>query len=149
MSFQEKTIIASALAILIVLAIFYPRVQASYSLGEFNGPEGLMLLGKTGLYFIGASIIANITLIILLTILQAILTGGEKPNELVDERDKIIERRGMQIFGIVSGMGIIAAMVALTVGYAAVPVFFIIILGFALAEFISSIAKLAMFRLGW
>ncbi len=149
MSFQEKNVVASMLTMLLVLAIFYPRIQASYHLGQFDGPEGLIFLGKTGLYFVGASVIGNISALILLNILHAAITGDNSPSSLVDERDKMVERRGMQIFGVVVGIGIISAMIALALGVAAVPAFFIILLSFALAELISGCAKIAMFRLGW
>lgn len=148
MSFQEKNIVASLIAMALVLLIFYPRAQGIYLSGQFDGAEGLALLGKNGLYFFGAIIVANIVMLILLFILHAVFTGGEMPNDLVDERDKMIERRGMQIFGAVVGLGIISAMIALTFGVAAVPAFFIILLSLAIGELISGIAKLAMFRLG-
>lgn len=149
MSFQEKNIVASIVTMLLVLAIFYPRVQAIYHSGQFDGPEGLILLGKTGLYFVGASVIGNISALILLNVLHVAMTGDSSPSSLVDERDKMIERRGMQIFGAVVGIGIVSAMIALALGVAAVPVFFIILLSFALAELVSGFAKMAMFRLGW
>ncbi|MHA1128352.1 MAG: hypothetical protein ACTSRN_05300 [Alphaproteobacteria bacterium] len=148
MSFQEKNIVASLIAMWLVLLIFYPRVQDLYLSGQFDGAEGLVLLGKNGLYFFGAIIIANIVMLILLFILHAVFTGGEMPDDRVDERDKMIERRGMQIFGAVVAIGIISAMLALSFGVAAVPAFFIILLSLAFGELISGVAKLAMFRLG-
>ena len=149
MSFQEKNIVASLIAMSLVLFIFYQRTQDMYFAGQFDGAEGLALLGKNGLYFFGAIIVANIVTLILLFILHAVFTGGEELNDMVDERDKMIERRGMQIFGAVVAVGIISAMLALSFGVAAVPAFFIILLSLAFGELISGFAKLAMFRMGW
>jgi len=148
MSFQEKNIVASLIAMSFVLLIFYPRTQGLYLSGQFEGAEGLALLGKNGLYFFGTIIVANIVMLILLFILHAVVTGGETLSDMVDERDKMIERRGMQIFGAVVAIGIISAMLALSFGVAAVPAFFIILLSLAFGELISGVAKLAMFRLG-
>jgi len=148
MSFQEKNIVASLIAMSLVLLTFYPRAQGIYLSGQFDGAEGLVLLGKNGLYFFGAAIVANVVTLILLYILHAVFTGGETLSDMVDERDKMIERRGMQIFGAVAAIGIISAMLALSFGVAAVPAFFIILLSLAFGELISGVAKLAMFRLG-
>jgi len=148
MSFQEKNIVASLIAMSLVLGVFYSRIQGLYQSGQFDGAEGLVLLGKNGLYFFGAIIVANVVLLILLSILHAVVTGGEMPDDMVDERDKMIERRGMQIFGAVVAVGIIGAMLALSFGVAAVPAFLIILLSLAFGELISGFAKLAMFRLG-
>ncbi|MHA1128230.1 MAG: hypothetical protein ACTSRN_04665 [Alphaproteobacteria bacterium] len=148
MSFQEKNIVASLIAMTLVLLVFYPRIQGIYQSGQFDGAEGLVLLGKNGLYFFGAVIVANVVTLVLLYILHAVFTGGETLSDMVDERDKMIERRGMQIFGACVAVGIISAMLALTFGVAAVPVFFIILLSLAFGELISGVAKLAMFRLG-
>ena len=150
MSFQEKNVVASMLTMLLVLAVFHPRIQANYHLGQFDGPAGLITLGKTGLYFVAASVIGNISALILLNILHAAITGDNAPSSLVDEHDKMVGRRGTQIFGAVAGIGLISAMSApLALGGAAVPVFSIILLSFALAELASGFAKTTMFRLGW
>ncbi len=148
MSFQEKNIVASLIAMSLVLVVFYPRIQSIYLSGQFDGADGLVLLGKNGLYFFGALIVANIVMLIALFILHAVFTGGDTLSDMVDERDKMIERRGMQIFGAIVAMGIIAAMLALAFGVAAVPAFFIILLSLAIGELVSGFAKLAMFRLG-
>ncbi|MCK4711810.1 MAG: hypothetical protein KAT26_02900 [Marinosulfonomonas sp.] len=148
MSFQEKNIVASLIAMSLVLAVFYPRIQGLYQSGQFNNAEGLVLLGKNGLYFFGAVIVANVVTLVLLYILHAVFTGGETLSDMVDERDKMIERRGMQIFGACVAVGIISAMLALTFSVGAVPVFFIILLSLAFGELVSGVAKLAMFRLG-
>lgn len=148
MSFQEKNIVASLIAMSLVLLVFYPRAQDLYVSGQFEGAEGLALLGRNGLYFFGAIIVANIVTLILLYILHAIFTQGETLSDMVDERDKMIERRGTQVFGAVVATGIISAMFALAFGSAAVPAFIIILLSLALGELVSGAAKLVMFRLG-
>ncbi len=147
MSYQEKNITASLVALIIVLAAFYSRVSTMYLGGRFDGPEGLILLGKTGLVLIGVSILAVIAATIVLSIVYATITGDAKPSEVVDERDRLIERRGAQISDIATGFGFIGAMVALVSGMAAVPVFFIIALSFFGGELIAGHAKLTTYRL--
>jgi len=149
MSFQEKNLFASILALIITLVIFYPRVMEMYSMGRFEGEDGLILLGKTGLIFIGVGILALIASLVALSVLYKAITGESQAMNLVDERDQLIERRGMQISNIVTGIGFVSAMVALTVGITAVPVLFIFALAYVIAELSAGLAKIAMYRLGW
>lgn len=149
MSHQEKNIVVSLFAFIVTFIFFYARVSEMYGAGRFEGDAGLILLGKTGLAFIGVGIIAVVVLLILYHILYAAITGDSVQKEITDERDRMIERRGMQISGVIAGMGLVAAMIALALGYGAVPVFIGIVAAFAAAEFISAIARLTMYQLGW
>ncbi len=149
MSYQEKNIALSLLAFVILVIIFYSRVSEMYAIGRFDGEAGLILLGKTGLAFIGVGIVAVVVLSVLYSVLYAAITGDSVQKEITDERDRMIERRGMQISGIVTGIGLVAAMIALALGQPAVPVFIGIVMAFGIAEFISAIARLAMYQLGW
>ncbi len=146
---QEKNLFASMITMLGLLLFFFPKVYQMHQAGKFDGSEGLVLLGKTGLIFVAVGVAGVIVAIILLSITQAIVTGKSEPMELTDERDRLIERRGTQIAEIMRGIGIVSAMAALALGYAAVPVFFVIILASVFAEFFAGFAKIAMYRLGW
>lgn len=148
MSHQEKIIISSFIALAITLGIFTLRVSDMFAAGRFDGAEGLILLGKTGLIFMGASVVVVIAVNIMFSILHAIITQNPKPSFVIDERDRYIERRGMQVSSVISGIGMIAGMIGLMQGYGAVPVFFLLVLACALGELISSLARLAMYRLG-
>ncbi len=149
MSYQEKSIAAAMIAVIVLLAIVAPRIAEMYSAGRFEGPEGLVLLGKTGLVFAGIGVAAVIISTILLSIVHAVITGEGKQSFLIDERDLQIELRGKRVSDIVTGTGFFASMLALTFGVSAVPVFFMIALSFAAGEFVAGLAKLAMYRLGW
>lgn len=149
MSYQEKNIALSLLAFIILVIFFYPRVGEMYATGQFSGEAGLILLGKTGLVFIGVGVVAVVVLSVLHGVLFAAITGDCVQSEITDERDRMIERRGMQISGIVTGIGLVCAMIALALGQGAVPVLIGIVAAFGIAEFISAIARLAMYQLGW
>ncbi|HGG05575.1 MAG TPA: hypothetical protein ENK28_08955 [Aliiroseovarius sp.] len=149
MSYQEKSIVASMIAVIALMALLAPRIAAMYAAGDFEGADGLVLLGKTGLVFAGIGVVAVIISTILLSIVHAVLTGEGKQSFLIDERDLQIELRGKRVSDIVTGTGFFASMLALTFGYDAVTVFFMIALSFAAGEFVAGLAKLAMYRLGW
>ena len=58
MSFQEKSLFAAMIALVILLVVFFPKVSLMYQTGRFDGAEGLILLGKTGLVFVIVGIVA-------------------------------------------------------------------------------------------
>jgi len=147
MSAQEKSILASLFAFFITAAGFYPSVSGKYAAGKFDGAEGMVLLGKTGLAFVGIAIAMIIISMILLSIIFAIITQEAKPSFVVDERDHLIEKRGMQISGYLTGAAVISGLIALALGKTATFVLVLILASYVLAELIGSVARLVMYRM--
>jgi hypothetical protein len=124
------------------------RLKGQYNDGLLTGTDGLSVFGKTVLLAIPASIVLTIVGVILFNILFAIVTRDENPDFIVDERDQMFKIRGMSVTMIVSAIGFIAAMSALALGYAALTVFLIMYLSFALGDLTGNVIKLASYRGG-
>ena len=149
MSYLQRNIFASIISTLLVFGIYYAWLFQMVQDGRFDGANGTSLLGQSVLLLIVAAIIVTIIATIIFNILFSIATNDLKPSTVVDERDRLIELRGMRISEIVTGGGFMLAMVALALGQAPFLAFNIIVLAFALASVTSGVLKLFLYRSGF
>jgi len=149
MTYQEKNIIVSLTATILVFSIFFARLSGMCQDGLFDGPDGLRLIGKSILILMAANVAATVILTIVFNIVFAIATGDPKPSFVVDERDKQFELRGLQTMLYVTGAGFLLAMIALTAGWAAYQVFLVIIISFALGDVTGNLVRLFLYRRGY
>lgn len=150
MSFGERDAFTSLLTTLFVVAMFYFRLSGQHEAGLYDGPDGLKIWARSVLWLILISIGVAIAITILFTILYVMLTGEKKPSDLRDERDRMIEVRGMRISAAVTSVGIVAAILDLAWGDAsALRAFNIILIGCSLSEIIKDIFKIACYRRGF
>lgn len=112
MSFQEKRSLVSLLSTLLIsgayAALMWPRYPAT---GDYS-PTLFTYWGWFFILFIPVTIVANIIIHILFSILNTLATHEEEPT-LSDERDHLVElksvRNGLYVFA----LGYIGAMAAL------------------------------------
>ena len=149
MTYEEKNTWVSIATTLIAFGAFYLYMRGYFSDGSLSGADGLAFFGKAVLALIGLSILLTIICTILFNIIYAIATNDPKPSFVVDERDRLIELRGLKITSYLTGSGFMLAMLLLALGYGVLLVFNIIILSFAAGEVIGSIYKLAIYRRGY
>jgi hypothetical protein len=124
-------------------------MYGKYLDGQFNGPDASSIVGTSVFILIGASIVVTIIVHILFAILVAIITQKEPEKEtLKDERDKLIDLKGLQFFVLIFSFGFIASMGALALGVKSYLVFILMILSMFLANAISDIAKLFYYHFG-
>lgn len=90
----------------------------------------------------------EIAVTILFSILFAIAANEPKPSFVVDERDRLIELRGMQAFFATFMFLFFAAMLALSLGTAPVTVCFLIVLAMFIGSVTDDITKLILYRRG-
>jgi hypothetical protein len=113
MSHQEKGAIVSLISALIVFVLYALYALDLYQDGHFSGPEASSLVGKSAFLMIIVGIGVRIVVQILFSVTEAIVTQ-EKDHPVTDERDKLIELKGMQIafisfcFSFLALMGILA-----------------------------------------
>ena len=146
MTFQEKRLFAAIVSTVLVFGIYYWVIYGMHATGQLEGPEGLILLGQSVLVTIVCAIVVNIALTILFNIFFAIRDREENPSFIVDERDRLIEGRGVRFNSYVTGGGFVAAMAVLALGGPMVLAINLIVLGYALGDLTSNLLMISIYR---
>ncbi len=149
MSFEVKNIYAGFASTVTIFAIYFTVVSGMYAAGRFEGPEGMALLGKAILSLMAGGIVVHIIMMILANIVFAILQNDPKPSFVVDERDKLIEFRGLRVSYYVFGAGYVAAMIAMALGVAVFWVFNLLLVFCALSTVMDGVVKLVLYHRGF
>lgn len=131
MTHLQRNNVAAILSTLLVFGIYALRLPGQIASGRFDGPDGFAELGGSVLWLIGTGIVVTIVVTILTSIIYAIATNQPKPSFVIDERDRLIELRGVKVMAMASGISFVFAMMALALGYSPFSAFHIIIFGFA------------------
>ena len=149
MSYHHKTIFISLITTIIVFIFYSSYMYAKYITGQLEGPDANTLVGVSVFYLIGASIVVTIIVHILYAIIHAIITKKEPDEDTtMDERDKLIDLKGLHTFVIVLAFGFIGSMGALALGIESQYVFLKIIVSMFLANVGSEITKLYYYHIG-
>jgi len=98
MSFQERNVVAAILVGLGFFVIYTMWVPMELRSGGFAGPDGVAELAKRTLWIIGGSIVASIVATIFGEIINAIITKTANTNQIIDERDRLIEKTGDHVW---------------------------------------------------
>lgn len=147
MTFQEKGI-ATGLGVLILMyGIYGIALYDMFRGGQFAAAGGGSLLGKSILMLMAAVVITTLVVRIAMTALEAIANRDVHP-VISDERDRLIELRGLRISHFVFAGGFVIAMVALALGQSAFVVINLIILSLGAGEALGSIGQLYLYRRG-
>lgn len=149
MSYQEKRIVATIVSAVLVFGGYYAVVIQMAQNGRFDGADATALLGKSILVLIFAGIVLNILITIAFNILFAIAGKESNPSFVVDERDKLIELRGLRTAFRLTSVGVILAMGALALGYSIFLVLNMIVASFAVGDLIGNIVMLRNYRRGF
>ncbi len=147
MTFLEINNIVQTLRALVFAAIYVVWARGVSSAGRFDGPEGLVLLGKGILVLIGATVVAGIVLHIIGMIVTIVAGQESKPGEM-DERDRLIDQKSFEHGITCCGLGLLAAVIALWYGWGAIWGFHLILAGFTAADVLASALKFRAYLRG-
>ncbi len=149
MNFEVKNTYAGLVSTVVIFAVYYLVVSGMYAEGRFAGPEGLALLGKAILALMAGGIAVHIVVLILANIVFAVIQRDPKPSFVVDERDKMIELRGLQVSYYVFGAGYVISMVALAMGMGAFGVFNLLLASCAISAWVEAVLRLVLYHRGF
>jgi len=149
MTYTEKNTLVSMLTGMLVFGIYSSKMYQLYQEGRFAAADAGVLMGKSVLYMIAASIIIAIITSIIFSIVHALATGEKKPNFVVDERDKLIELKAMQFSFIVFSFGFVGSAIALVFETTPLMVIFATITSMFVASIAGDIFKLVCYRRGY
>lgn len=147
MSAHERQAIVSMLTTLLLAVFFVGYLLPRYPAGNPYAPEVFHFWGLAFVVLVPVSIVANITVTIVFSMVYAMATR-EKASSFADERDKFIELSALRnaLFVFITGFSL--AMGSLAIGMPP-SVMFIVLMGSGYgAGLVGSISQLYLYRKG-
>jgi hypothetical protein len=149
MTFQEKNIAASFVIFTLILGFYLTRVFQMIQNESFNLTNMTRLWATVIILGIVVTIIGIILTHIGSGIVQAIKTQEEPVIEdIQDERDRLIDLKGTKVAYIVYSIGVLLSMLTFAFGRPALEMFSLLILAGLVAQIISDISRLVLYRRG-
>ncbi len=149
MSHQERNTIVELVCGLIIFSLYFYFVRQSYQAGMFDGADAGAQIGKLVLWLIFGGIVLNIIGHVLSNVIYKTIKNNTNSSFIIDERDKLIELRAINIGYHIIGAGFIISMIALALGQSIFIVFNGIIFSFAFGTIIEASTKLYLYRRGF
>ena len=149
MSNRENTIIVSLVSTLVVLSFYLVRWLQMYQDVGLNSAQIFRLWAIVIIATIILNILGNILTNIAVNIAHAIRTNSSEEVRMVeDERDKLIELKGVKVTYIAFSVGVLIAMLTFVFGQPPLIMFSLIILFSLLGEIIGDLSQLYLYRRG-
>jgi len=150
MSYQEKNITVSLASYLLIVGYYLVNLFQMLRGGELVSARLFGLWATVILATIIVNIIASILTNILLTIVEAIKAQKyEEPRFIADERDKVIELKGIRASYIMFSVGVLVSVLAFTFGQPPLVMVSLIIFFAIAAEIIGDISQIYLYRSGF
>lgn len=150
MSFQEKNIAASLATFSLILGIYLVRLVQMAQTNSFNASNVFRLWGIIALLAVAGTILLSILTHIAGGILHKIRTNEDPQIEdIQDERDQMIDLKGTRVAYTFSTLGVAASMLTFVLGQTPLVMFSALIFFGVLAQIISDIWRLALYRRGF
>ncbi len=164
MSYQERRTIVSLISGLLVIAAYCFYAFGRYQSGVV-GADNLKFWAGAMLTFVGIGIAVSIVIQIVFHILMSIGIAVKKKildeqcddkeieksigaEMIEDEMDKLIEMKSMRVGFGAAGLGFIAALVSLVLGYSAAVMLNILFFSFSGGALLEGAAQLYFYRRG-
>ncbi|PCH79864.1 MAG: hypothetical protein COB90_10405 [Hyphomicrobiales bacterium] len=148
MSYHQKGIISYLITNLVITSVYLFVMWEYYLDGRFDADDRFIFLGKAVLIMLASGIAINIVMRILVSIIAAIIAREAEPI-LADERDKMFELRGLQMYCYMTGAGFILTMVALALDVPPFWVLNLVVLAFSLGDVLGNVTQLYLYRRGY
>ena len=150
MSYQEKNITVSLVSYLLIVGYYLANWFQMYQEGGLvsNKLFGLWVIVILGTIII--NIVASILTNIVLTIVEAIKAQKyEEPRFIADERDQLIELKGIRSSYITFSLGVLVSVLAFAFGQLPLVMVSMIVFFAILAEIIGDISQIYLYRRGF
>ena len=146
MNSEERSIWAALLGSLVINAYFFYRIWTMFTDGTSAAPDGLQIWARTIIWAIPVSIVATISLTILVNIASGIITGDRASPVLKDERDRLFQLWGL---GVTMGFTVaffVTAVLCLALGWSGFLAITLVYLGCAFGDMAGNGLKLVLYR---
>lgn len=150
MSYQEKNITVTLMTYLLILGFYVVNLFQMYRTDGLVSTRVFSLWAIVILAAIIVNIVASILTNIALSIVHAIQTRSEESERFIaDERDKLIELKGVRASYISYSIGVLIAMLTFVFGQPPLVMFSLIVLFSLVAEIIGDISQIYLYRRGF
>jgi hypothetical protein len=150
MSYQEKNITVSLVSYLLIMGYYLVNLFQMFQEGGLVSTRLFSLWALVILATIIVNIIASILTNIVLTIVESIKAKTyENPRFIADERDKLIELKGIRSSYITFSIGVLASVLAFAFGQPPLVMVSLIIFFAIAAEIIGDISQIYLYRRGF
>ena len=150
MSYQEKNITVSLVSHLLIVGYYLVNIFQMLQEGGLVSTRLFSLWAIVIVAGIIANIIASILTHIVFGIIHAIKTKTDKEEpDIADERDKLIELKGLKASYITFSIGVLLAMLTFVFGQPPLVMFSVIIFFSIAAEIIGDISQIYLYRRGF
>lgn len=149
MSSQLINIAVAFVNHLLILAFYLVNLIQMYREGGLIPSRVFTLWAIVIIAIIFLNIIGNILTYIVLSIVRAIKTGkADEVRFIVDERDRLIELKGVRVSYITYSIGVLISMLSFVIGWPPLVMFSLLIFSGIIAEIIGDIAQFYLYRKG-
>jgi hypothetical protein len=147
MSFQEKRTLTSLISTLLSSAVYFAVVYQRYQAENFSTVEEIRFWTTVILLYVPIQVVAQIILYIIFYIINVIATQEEEP-KVVDELDKLINRKSTLYFYHVFIGGFFLAMATQVLKMSISAMFICLCITMVVAGTILDISQLYFYRRG-
>ncbi|MDF1550268.1 MAG: hypothetical protein P1P88_20745 [Bacteroidales bacterium] len=145
---KEKQILVTLINTILILASYSLFLYYNYISGNPEIINDFKFWGKAFLILIPVTIVAQIIIHIIFSIVNKIVTNEDLPT-ISDERDKLIELKAIRISHWIFTAGFLLAMGSQAIGMQTYMMFFLLLFSGFAASIISEIAKLYFYQKGF
>ncbi len=147
MSFQERRALVSLGSSIVINAVYLAYMLPRQPAGDPYAPEVFRFWGEFFLILILVSIIIEIAVTILFSILNTIAMREAVPT-ITDERDRLIELKASRIGFYAFTIGFLLAMIALAMGMTPSTMFIIMMIGGVASQVVDHFSAFWFYRRG-
>ena len=147
MYFHEKRALVSSISSILILGIYSLYVYQNYIVVSPEIINDFKFWGKSFLFLIPVSIVAQIIIHIIFVIINKIATNEDAPT-ITDERDQLIELKSIRISHWIFITGFFMAMGSLTMSFRPFVMFIMLIFSGFISAIASDVAKIYYYRRG-
>jgi hypothetical protein len=144
MSSEERASFIGIITNLVLNTYIIVRLVQLYNAGALAGEDAVTNWARTVVWVIPATILVTVVLNILVTM----FSKERDQRDVVDERDRKFQVRGLWATVISIGLGYTAMMVLLALGWTPVYGLTLLYVSFAAGDLLGNSARLASYRIG-
>lgn len=148
MDSKEKQVMVTTISLVLIFVSYSVYVYKTFVEPDFDVVNDLKFWGKTFLYLIPITIVAQIIIHIIFAIVNKIVTNEDLESK-TDERDRFIELKALRIAHWVFTGGFIFSMVTLVLEMPIYVMFMTLIASGFISGLASGIAKIYFYRKGF